>query len=61
MTSSIGEHGQVVGADLADTNVERLPQAIVHQGCIALLLKINQIGINTKAIDAVKLSCFAMT
>merc|ERR1719447_1420246 len=55
MTSAIGEQCQVVGDDLTVTNVERVQKAIDDQACNALLLKINQIGTITEAIDAVKL------
>ena len=56
MTSSLGEHGQVVGDDLTVTNVKRVQNAIGRQACNALLLEINQIGTITEAIDAVDLS-----
>ncbi len=46
---------QVVGDDLVVTNVERLKQAIEQESISALLLKINQIGTVSEAMDAVKL------
>ena len=56
MTSSLGEHGQVVGGDLIVINVKRVQNAIGRQACNALLLEINQIGTITEAIDAVSAS-----
>jgi len=47
--------GQVVGDDLTVTNVARVKTAIEKKACNALLLKVNQIGSMTEAIDAVKL------
>ena len=45
---------QVVGDDLTVTNVERVKKAIDEKSCNALLLKVNQIGSVTEAIQAVK-------
>jgi len=47
---------QIVGDDLLCTNPERVKQAIAHNSCNALLLKINQIGTITEALDAAKLA-----
>merc|ERR1711871_374430 len=55
MTASIGEPTQVVGDDLTVTNVTRVKKAIDDKACNALLLKVNQIGSITEAIDAVKM------
>merc|ERR1712100_184584 len=55
MTKSIGGPTQVVGDDLTVTNVTRVQKAIDDKSCNALLLKVNQIGSITEAIDAVKL------
>merc|ERR1711948_148912 len=55
LCGSIGEATQVVGDDLTVTNVERVKTAIDKTACNALLLKVNQIGSITEAIDAVKL------
>jgi len=55
MTASMGEPTQIVGDDLTVTNVERVKKAIADKSCNALLLKVNQIGSMTEAIDAVKL------
>jgi len=46
---------QVVGDDLVVTNVARLKQAIEVDAISALLLKVNQIGTVTEAMDAVRL------
>jgi len=55
MTASIGEPTQIVGDDLTVTNVTRVKKAIDDKSCNALLLKVNQIGSMTEAIDAVKM------
>jgi len=55
MTKEIGEPTQVVGDDLTVTNVTRVKKAIDQKSCNALLLKVNQIGSMTEAIDAVKM------
>ena len=55
MTTAIGEPTQIVGDDLTVTNVTRVKKAIDDKACNALLLKVNQIGSMTEAIDAVKM------
>merc|ERR1711972_1242073 len=55
MTAAVGEPTQIVGDDLTVTNVERVKRAIADKSCNALLLKVNQIGSMSEAIDAVKL------
>merc|ERR1712232_264234 len=55
MTAALGEPTQIVGDDLTVTNVTRVQKAITDKACNALLLKVNQIGSVTEAIDAVKL------
>merc|ERR1712046_257188 len=55
MTAAVGESTQIVGDDLTVTNVERVQKAIDDKACNALLLKVNQIGSVSEAIDAVKL------
>jgi enolase len=53
------KHGgkmQVVGDDLLCTNTARIKTAIRKKACNALLLKINQIGTVTEAINAAKLA-----
>eukprot|EP00239_Pterosperma_sp_CCMP1384_P005515 CAMPEP_0197846928 /NCGR_PEP_ID=MMETSP1438-20131217/4722_1 /TAXON_ID=1461541 /ORGANISM="Pterosperma sp., Strain CCMP1384" /LENGTH=482 /DNA_ID=CAMNT_0043458719 /DNA_START=130 /DNA_END=1578 /DNA_ORIENTATION=+ len=47
---------QVVGDDLLVTNPKRVQAAIEGKTCNALLLKVNQIGSVTEAIDAVRMS-----
>ena len=46
---------QIVGDDLTVTSVARLKEAISHKSISALLLKLNQIGTVTEAMDAVAL------
>lgn len=43
---------EIVGDDLTVTNVERVEMALQKKACDGLLLKINQIGTITEAIDA---------
>lgn len=43
---------ELVGDDLLCTNVERLRMAESRRACNAMLLKVNQIGTVTEAIDA---------
>jgi enolase len=56
LTSGIGDKIQIVGDDLLVTNVERIKKAIKLKACNALLLKVNQIGTVSEAIDAAKLA-----
>jgi enolase len=46
---------QVVGDDLVVTNTERLKRAIDERSISALLLKVNQIGTVSEAMDAVRM------
>ncbi len=46
----------VVGDDLTVTNIERIKKAIEKDSCNSLLVKVNQIGTVTEAIEAVKLA-----
>merc|ERR1719262_479407 len=55
-TKRFGEKVQVVGDDLLVTNTKRIAKALDVQACNALLLKINQIGSITEAIDACNMS-----
>jgi enolase len=48
-------HVQIVGDDLVVTNVARIRRAIEEKSMTALLLKINQIGTVSEALDAAKL------
>jgi enolase len=52
LTSSIGERVQIVGDDLLVTNPKRIAIGIEKKACNALLLKVNQIGSVTEAIEA---------
>ena len=52
LTHRIGDKVQLVGDDLFVTNIARLKKGINHQACNALLLKVNQIGSLTEALDA---------
>src|SRR3989344_4633673 len=47
---------QIVGDDLTVTNVTRMKKAIKNKSCNCLLLKVNQVGTLTEALDAVKLA-----
>merc|ERR1712216_188095 len=52
----MGDKIQIVGDDLLVTNPKRIAAAIEKKACNALLLKVNQIGSITEAIEACKLS-----
>jgi len=56
MTEKHGGPVQIVGDDLLVTNPTRVKKAIDEKACNALLLKVNQIGSVTEAIEAVKLA-----
>lgn len=58
ITEVLKGKAQIVGDDLTVTNVERIKMAIEKKACNSLLLKINQIGTITEAIEASKL-CMA--
>ena len=47
---------QIVGDDLLCTNQQRIQKAIILDSCNALLLKVNQIGTITEALEAAKLA-----
>eukprot|EP00933_Yihiella_yeosuensis_P012010 TRINITY_DN119_c1_g2_i2.p1 TRINITY_DN119_c1_g2~~TRINITY_DN119_c1_g2_i2.p1 ORF type:complete len:471 (-),score=140.94 TRINITY_DN119_c1_g2_i2:249-1607(-) len=51
-----GKDMQIVGDDLLVTNTKRIEKAIECECCNALLLKVNQIGSITEAIDAANMS-----
>merc|ERR1711881_215369 len=55
-TSDVGKTIQVVGDDLLVTNPVRIRMGIEKKSCNTLLLKVNQIGSLTEAINAVKLA-----
>merc|ERR1719305_1804612 len=54
--AKLGDKIQIVGDDLLVTNPKRLTAAIEKKACNALLLKVNQIGSITEAIEAAKMS-----
>jgi enolase len=54
--AKIGDTCQIVGDDLLVTNPKRVTAAIEKKACNALLLKVNQIGSITEAIEACKMS-----
>jgi len=56
LTKEIGGKIQIVGDDLLVTNVNRIEQGVEDKACNALLLKVNQIGTVTEAIEAAKLA-----
>ncbi|MBS3057539.1 MAG: phosphopyruvate hydratase [Candidatus Diapherotrites archaeon] len=56
LTKSIGRKTLVVGDDLLVTNPARIKKAVELKACNALLLKPNQIGTITEAMDAARLA-----
>ena len=56
LTSAVGEGTQIVGDDLLVTNPTRISTAMEKKACNALLLKVNQIGSITEAIQAAKMA-----
>lgn len=56
LNSGLGKKIQIVGDDLLVTNVERIRKAIRLDACNALLMKLNQIGTVTEALDAFRLA-----
>jgi len=54
--SMCGKDMQIVGDDLLVTNTKRISKALECGACNALLLKVNQIGSITEAIDAANMS-----
>ena len=55
-TKRFGSKIQIVGDDLFVTNINRLRKGINLGACNALLLKVNQIGTVSEAIDAAKMA-----
>merc|ERR1711994_927789 len=53
---AVGQDQQIVGDDLLVTNPTRIRKALEVGACNALLLKINQIGSITEAIEAAVMS-----
>lgn len=56
LTKRIGNKVQIVGDDLTVSNPERIKKAIQKKSCNALLLKVNQIGTITEAMEAAHLA-----
>lgn len=56
ITEDMGKDIQIVGDDLLVTNPVRVKDCIEKGSCNALLLKVNQIGSVTEAIEAVKMA-----
>jgi len=57
--AEVGETIQIVGDDLLVTNPKRVQKALDCKACNALLLKVNQIGSVTEAVEAACMSQFA--
>lgn len=56
LTKALGDHIQLVGDDFLVTNVKRLQKAINLSAANSILIKVNQIGTLTEAIDAVTMA-----
>lgn len=56
LTEAVGKSVQIVGDDLLVTNTNRIRTGIDKKACNALLLKVNQIGSVTEAIEACQMS-----
>lgn len=56
LTDRLGSEVQLVGDDLFVTNTERLKQGIERGIANAILIKVNQIGTLTEAIEAIELA-----
>jgi enolase len=56
LTERLGERTQLVGDDLFVTNLERLRRGIDEGVANAVLVKVNQIGTLTEALDAIALA-----
>jgi len=56
LTAAVSKTTQIVGDDLLVTNPKRIKRAIDEKTCDSLLLKVNQIGSVTEAIEACKLA-----
>ncbi|NQV08827.1 phosphopyruvate hydratase, partial [Candidatus Woesearchaeota archaeon] len=56
ITKKLGKKIQIVGDDLLVTNIKRIEKAVKEKACNSLLLKVNQIGTLTEALDAAKLA-----
>lgn len=56
MTQALGHRIQLVGDDLFVTNPKRLKEGIVKKAANAILIKVNQIGTLTEAMDAIEIA-----
>jgi len=56
LTERLGERVLIVGDDLFATNVDRLSRGVSMGACNALLLKVNQIGTLSEAMEAAELA-----
>ena len=56
LTKELGGKIQLVGDDSLVTNAKRIKRAIEEKSCNSLLLKVNQIGTVTEAIEAANLA-----
>ena len=56
VTESLGDRVQIVGDDLFVTNPERIRRGVRERAANSLLVKVNQIGSLTEALDAVTLA-----
>merc|ERR1711992_141544 len=56
MGDAVGTEQQIVGDDLLVTNPTRIQKALEVGACNALLMKVNQIGSITEAIEAATMS-----
>lgn len=56
LNKELGKKIQIVGDDLLVTNANRIGQAVEEKACNALLLKVNQIGTVTEAIESAQLA-----
>lgn len=56
MTDILGDRIQLVGDDLFVTNTERLKKGIELKAANAILIKVNQIGTLTEALEAIEMA-----
>ena len=56
ITQVLGKNIAIIGDDLLVTNPERIKEARQKKACNGLLLKVNQIGTVTEALEAAKLA-----
>ncbi|KNC51940.1 enolase 1 [Thecamonas trahens ATCC 50062] len=56
LTAKLGDSVQIVGDDLLVTNPARIATAVADSACNGLLLKVNQIGSVTEALEAARVA-----